>query len=262
MINLNYALNKFHLYRENYPKTPRVQLKSDHMLRVMNNSINIATQLGLSQEQIDLAGFIGLLHDIGRFEQVKQYNTFVDKDSVNHAMYSSHQLFNNDLIRYFISDSSYDDIVRKAIENHNRFEIEDGLSEDELLQAKIIRDADKIDIYPQVLSSDASLVFDGPLPTDRDMVNPLVLQSFKSYQCVKTADMDTKIDDYVRKCALIFGFYFPEISLKTIYDSDYISQLKQHFLSTFDVSSEVVSQMSEVESIANQYLYKKTNGIR
>ena len=36
----------------------------------------------LYEEDIILAEAIGLLHDIGRFEQIRTYHTFIDKDSV------------------------------------------------------------------------------------------------------------------------------------------------------------------------------------
>ena len=38
-------------------------------------------------------------------------------------------------------------IIKKAIENHSRLEIEENLDERTLLHSKIIRDADKIDNY-------------------------------------------------------------------------------------------------------------------
>ena len=49
-------------------------------------------------------------------------------------------------IRKYIENDKYDEIIRKAIKNHNKFEIEKRLTEKELIFAKIIRDADKIDI--------------------------------------------------------------------------------------------------------------------
>lgn len=260
MIDLDYAISQFHLYRNDYPNDSRTQLKTDHMLRVMSNSIDIAKKLELSSTDIKLAGLIGLLHDIGRFEQVKQFDTFIDKDSIDHAIFSSQQLFDNLLIRNFIKDSKYDYIIQKAIENHSRFEIEDGLTEEALLHSKIIRDADKIDIYLQVLSSDARLVFDGPLPDDNDTISDIVLENFKNGKCIKTQDMRNKLDDYVRKCALIYGFYFPHISLQQVYNNNYISKLKDHFLQSFPIDNPVtLQQMEEVENIANEYMSGMVN---
>ena len=88
-----------------------------------------------------------MLHDIGRFEQVRLYHTFNDGKSVNHAEIGVKILFEDGLIREFIEDKQYDEIIKIAILNHNRQAIETGLTERQLLHSKIIRDADKIDIY-------------------------------------------------------------------------------------------------------------------
>ena len=55
----------------------------------------------------------------------------------------------NNFIRKFIDDDKYDDIIKIAIKNHNKYEIE-PLDGEKLLQAKIIKDADKIDIFYQL----------------------------------------------------------------------------------------------------------------
>ena len=52
----------------------------------------------------------------------------------------------NNFIRKFCSEEKYYDIIFSAIENHNKYKIDKTLEGEKLLQAKIIRDADKIDI--------------------------------------------------------------------------------------------------------------------
>lgn len=253
MIDLKQAFQAFQEYANNYPNTERIKLKVKHTERVMKNCINLAKSLNLSEEDVALAGLIGLLHDIGRFEQVKRYNTFVDSQSINHAMFSSEQLFENALIRNFISDKKYDDIIKKAIENHNKFEIDKDVTDKALLMSKIIRDADKCDIYVQVLESDPVLVFDGNY--DRtDKVSDKVLSDFMQHKCIQTKDMNCKADDYVRKVALIYDFYFPN-SLKVISEQNLISRLTQHFISAFEfINPETVNTICNVNKHANAYI--------
>lgn len=62
----------------------------------------IHKELKLTEEKIRLAALIGLLHDIGRFEQYTKYNTFSDKLSADHADLGEKTLDNNDFIREFI----------------------------------------------------------------------------------------------------------------------------------------------------------------
>ena len=149
MIDIINAKKEFKNYVANYnPEHPRVALKISHILRVAENCKVIAESLKLSEEEIKLAELLGIFHDLGRFEQVRIADTFSDRDSkINHAEQSVKVLFEDGLIRKFIEDDKYDDLIKKAVYNHNRADIETGLTEKELLFAKIIRDADKLDIF-------------------------------------------------------------------------------------------------------------------
>ncbi len=52
------------------------------------------------------------------------------------------------MIRDFIQDNQYDDIIKVAILNHNKYKLETkGLTEKQILHSKIIRDADKTDSF-------------------------------------------------------------------------------------------------------------------
>ena len=85
-MNIKNARIEFKNYVKNYnPQDPKIALKISHIERVSQKAKELAISLNLSQEDINLAELIGLLHDIGRFEQIRIYNTFMDKDSVNHA---------------------------------------------------------------------------------------------------------------------------------------------------------------------------------
>lgn len=147
MIDLKRAEEEFIKYVSNYDITkPKINLKVEHIKRVEEVAKKIAQSLKLAEEQVKLAALIGLLHDIGRFEQLKRYNTFTDRNSIDHAEFGVELLWSEGLIRNFIEDSKYDEIIKKAIKNHNKYKIEERLSKEELLHAKIIRDADKVDI--------------------------------------------------------------------------------------------------------------------
>ena len=124
MINREVALNAFKEYVTKYnPDDEKIRLKIEHIQRVAEIANNIANDLKLSQEDIDLAWLIGLLHDIGRFEQIRLYHTFNDGKSVNHAEMGIKILFENGMIRKFIEDKQYDEIIKKSILNHNKARI-------------------------------------------------------------------------------------------------------------------------------------------
>ena len=90
MIDIENAKKEFMNYVKKYDiNNGRIHLKVKHILRVAEVSKIIATKLNLTENQIRLAELIGLFHDIGRFEQVRLYDTFSDKDSgLDHASYS------------------------------------------------------------------------------------------------------------------------------------------------------------------------------
>ena len=109
MIDREKALKTFNTYVSKYnTEDEKIKLKIEHIQRVAKNANNIAENLNLSKEDIDLAWLIGLLHDIGRFEQVRLYHTFNDGKSVNHAEIGAKILFEDGLIREFIEDEQYD----------------------------------------------------------------------------------------------------------------------------------------------------------
>jgi putative nucleotidyltransferase with HDIG domain len=156
MIDLEKAKEEFLKYTAGYDHhSDKIVRKENHSLRVIERSRMIAEYLKLNEEDTQLAELIGLLHDIGRFEQVRRYNTYSDqKSGVNHGMLGAEILFEDGLIRRFIEEDKYDEIIRKAIINHNRTHTDPDLNERELLFAKIIRDADKADIMYILASED------------------------------------------------------------------------------------------------------------
>lgn len=119
-------------------------IKREHSLRVAKQCYLLAEKLQLDEDKKYLAFFIGLFHDIGRFKQLVDYNTFNDSKSVDHANYSVEVLKNGNFGFKLIDDKL--ELALLAIEYHNKRDLPKGLSEDELLFAQLIRDADKLDI--------------------------------------------------------------------------------------------------------------------
>ena len=120
MIDIEKAKKAFKEYVKNYDSNnPKIKAKISHIQRVAINSKEIANTLKLNEENTKLAELIGLLHDIGRFEQVKRYNTFIDKTSINHGELGVQILFEDKIIRDFLEDNKYDKIIKTAILNHN-----------------------------------------------------------------------------------------------------------------------------------------------
>lgn len=122
-----------------------IRLKEIHTGYVTQNARELAEHLGLNEHDVELCELIGLLHDVGRFEQWKVYRTFRDNLSEDHADLGV-KVFKN-LPFYEMLKQEDRELLLFAIGNHNKKEIGLPPSDKHLLFAKIIRDADKLDIY-------------------------------------------------------------------------------------------------------------------
>ena len=206
----------------------------------------------MSQEDIELAELIGLLHDIGRFEQVRKYHTFVDKDSINHGEYGVKLLFEDGLIRKFIDIDKYDNIIKIAILNHNRAKIEDGLGKKENLHAKIIRDADKIDICYVLTVDDKKAIWESE-DLSNDKITDEIYKEFTQDMAIDYKNRKTSADILVSHFAYVYDFNFKE-SLKIIKENNYIDKLYKRFIFK---DKETMERFNNIYEIAKKYLEKK-----
>ena len=257
MIDIENAKKVFNEYVSTYDLTDgRIALKVGHILRVSAISRRIAESLNLSKEDVELAELIGLLHDIGRFEQVRKYNTFVDKDSINHGEYGVKVLFEDGLIEKFGVDEKYYKIIKVAILNHNKSLIEDGLKEKEQLHAMISRDSDKIDIF-HVLTTDTLMnIYGCNSMADTDFSDEII-REFKEDHYIDYKKRETYGDIWISHVAYVFDFNYLS-SYEVLAENDYITKFYQRM--DFE-KSKTKAQALEIYGIAMDYLKSKTNGL-
>jgi len=257
MIDIVKAKKYFKEYVSNYDiNVPRINIKFIHTCRVAENARKIANMLKLSEEEQDLAELIGLLHDIGRFEQVRIYNTFFDKISVDHAEKGVEVLFKDNIIRNFIDDRSYDEIILKAVRNHNKLEIEAGLSDKELLHAKIVRDADNLDIYKVFTEQKIEdCVILGTKDISKEKLTPEFLNKFKEERLLAYSDAKTDMDFMVVCFAHLYGLNFKE-TLILLKQNDYISKIVKRLNCQDEYTKKT---MNEIVEFANSYINRMIN---
>lgn len=258
MIDITNAKNEFSKYVSNYdPSNGRIKLKIEHILRVATLCKDIATNLNLTEEEIQVAELIGIFHDIGRFEQVRLYNTYNDKAcGIDHADFSNKVLFENNFIRKFISDDSYDEIIRKAVYNHNKLHIDLSLSEKELIFAKIIRDADKLDIIYTATCYDFSNVFWYD-DFNIDKINEQIIENFEKTILLEYKYVKTNADQSICFFSYIYDLYFP-YSMKVLKESKHLELFVKRVKEVFH-SPIIHEQIDRVLNIANKYLEKNCN---
>lgn len=242
MLNLEKCKEEFIKYTEKFDlENERIKRKQEHSLRVMEDSKKIAESLKLSKEKIELASLIGLVHDIGRFEQYNRNNTYLNEMLLDHANLGVKVLLENDYIKKYIDDEQSIPIILKAIENHNKFKIEDDLSKEELLFSKIIRDADKLDILYE-----AENIFWNTQREKENVENGKISikieQQFKVEKQVKKLgnERNDTVDGLLILLSYIYDINFKE-TLEIIRKEDYVNKI----LNRFDFKDEETKEKME-----------------
>ncbi len=252
MINIEKANAEFNKYVRNYdPQNPKIKLKINHIKRVEVISKDLATKIGLSKEDIELAEIIGLLHDIGRFEQIRLYNTFADKKSVNHGELGVKILFEDGLIRNFIEDNQYDNIIKIAIKNHNKSKIDNELTEKELLHSKIIRDSDKTDIFNVLNIEDAEACYETK-DMSKEIASPEIYREFMEEHKIDYKNRKSSADILISHFAYVFDYNF-EYGLEILNEKQYLDKLYKKF--KFD-DKQTEKMITEVYKKAKEFIEK------
>lgn len=255
MIDFKHAMIAFKGYLKKFDSQyGKIDLKIRHTYGVVEASEYISHKLNLSDENIELAKLIALLHDIGRFEQIRKSDSFIDNKDINHAVLGNDILFKNNFIREFIEDNQYDCIISKAILNHNKLHIEDGLSERELLHAKIIRDADKTDNFRVKAEDDFENIIDNSSREilENDFISENIYNDFMNNRIIVSEDRTTYMDFWVSYIAFIFDFNY-KFGLEYIKEMDYINEI----INRLDYKNkDTKKKMENIKKHALEYIEK------
>jgi HD superfamily phosphohydrolase YqeK len=122
-----------------------IRLKAHHTYQVCREARMVGTGIGLDPDELHLIEAAALLHDVGRFEQYLRYRTFNDAESTDHAALGLEILHRTGVLARLGEDDAQ--LIVDAIRSHNRPQLPADLSERGLLFSKILRDADKLDIW-------------------------------------------------------------------------------------------------------------------
>lgn len=209
----------------------KISRKLKHTYHVVDNAIYICDDMKLSDEDKELAMLIALLHDIGRFNQAKQMKSFrEDITNYDHATLGVKLLFELGEIRKFIETDKYDNIIKKAIENHSKYILDKSdLTEKELLHCKIVRDADKLDSFRAKSVDD---IFTMANIHENDIedskITEKVYNDFMNEKTILSKDRKSGIDIWISYIAFVFDLEFSS-SLKMVKEKDYINSLLNRF---------------------------------
>lgn len=264
VINRKNVINAFAEYVRNYdPSDEKIKLKIDHTYRVAGLCQRIAESLGLSEPDVDIAWLLGMLHDIGRFEQIRRFGTFNDVQSVDHAEFGADLLFKEGLIRKF-AEGYYEEcelarsgneeaeqiiknnehhnkdtgLLEMAIRQHNKYRVKEDLTERQRMFCDILRDADKVDIFKVNADIPMEIIYD---VTTEELKNGVitkeVLESFYKKETVLKSVRRSAVDHIVGHISLLFELVYKE-SYRQAKEQGYVYKLLDFKSDVPDVNAE------------------------
>lgn len=222
MIDLTHAARVFEEYLDSFCREDeKIKLKIIHTQGVIRCAAQIAARMGLEKEDAALAELIALLHDIGRFEQIRQFDSF-EPGVMDHAAFGVELLFGKEQrIRSFVKEDTWDSIIREAIARHSDYEVGDGLDARTLLHARMIRDADKLDNCRVKLEDKIEVLLGcGADEAGSQEISQATWEECLEGKSIHSANRKTKMDYWVSYVAYFFDINFPataEIILENQY---------------------------------------------
>src|SRR6056297_851105 len=239
--------NYIYQFIEQYPDLKKnISIKADHCKRVSEEITGLARHLQLNEQDLLLAQTIGLFHDVGRFKQYVKYQTFSDDKSQNHAQLAIEVLNDNNLLKVLSDDEV--EIVQKSILNHSRAEIIPDQEEKVIFFSKLIRDADKLDIWrliteyymvKEIKANNGNKTLELELP-DSNEISDDVFKAIVNKQVVLKESMQTLNDFKLLQIGWLFDLNF-DYSVKRVYEKKYLDKI---FKTLPD--NEIVDQLKEV----------------
>ncbi len=249
----NNIINWFHEYTSSYfqhdDHSP-YYLKYIHSIKVSENARNIALEIGLTPQEADIAEIIGILHDCGRFDQFAKFNTFNDNISLDHAEHSVHILEENHIFERI--DRSTREIIIKSIRYHNKKDIPlEKLTEKETIFAKIIRDADKVDIYRVMVEQLKNPEIDKKTlflnQSEEIAYSAPILDAVKHHKLANLQDMRTVVDFRLIQLSWVFDINFL-VTYKLLKSQGYFSYL----LRSMPGKNQIEHELEEINQHINQ----------
>jgi hypothetical protein len=242
--------NSFHT--DDTEEWKNLSLKIEHTDHVREHIAGIAKDLTLSDREVMLAETIAIFHDLGRFRQYSIFKTFQDRKSRNHGLLGALTLIENNVLKGLPEDEQQ--LILQSIKFHNAFAIPGIFDDYSKLFLKMLRDADKLDIFrvfikyyespPEERASETAF----GLP-DTDEYSKPVISYLNNRRTASYKSLKTENDFKLLKLSWIYGLHF-NYSLKLIQEKDYIKILAGKLPQTY----EIMSAVTDVENYVMETL--------
>lgn len=229
-----------------------IRLKQEHTKRVCEEIVILGKALDLPPQEMLLAETMALFHDVGRFEQYAIYGTFKDAVSEDHAALGLRELDKHQVLAVCSDEERA--LVVKAIVSHNVRILSPDKDERSLFFARLLRDADKLDIWRVFIEYYArqddepnSTIVLG-LPNNQDC-SPAILDALREHRMADLKDMTTLNDFKLLQISWVFDLNFGP-TYRAVHDRQYV----QRIASTLPQTSEISEILALVQGyVQNRY---------
>ncbi len=242
----------FTSYVEKYDAgNEKIKLKIDHTYRVSELCEQIANAQGLSPDETEFAWLSGILHDIGRFEQLRIYDTFQDAESVDHAQFGADILFLDGKLADYVTEISEHErgLLEKVIRLHNVYRLPETLTKQEKTFSDILRDADKIDILKVNVEIPIEEIYNvSTQELLQAKVSEAVMQSFSEHHATLRSLKQTAVDHLVGHISLVYELVYP-ISVEIVKKQGYLDRM----LAFQSRNNTTMEQFQILRSLLKQY---------
>jgi hypothetical protein len=219
-----------------------LELKRKHCLMVAGHCREISTELGWSDDDVVIAETLGLLHDIARFPQFSEFGTFQDAVSINHGERGCQIVSGLEFITGLSEERRF--CILDGIRYHNARTIPHTLNDSSMPFVKLIRDADKLDIY-RIMSetlSDESLanhLITALQVKDAGVINPDAIEDVRAGKTVDNAHITSAGDFLLMQMSWVYDINYHQ-TFERLFNSGIFIRIEQALPDTAEVR-EIVS---------------------
>lgn len=226
-----------------------IRLKELHTLNVCRDIVLIAKDAGLKGNDLFLAETVALFHDVGRFPQYQRHRTFRDSLSVNHGELGADVLGEKGVLGDLAARER--EIILQTVKFHNAYRIPDKVLPDAAPFLRLVRDADKLDIWrvfieyyespPEERAS--AVMLDAP---DKPGYSEEVLSCFYERRMASLAMVKVLNDYRLLQLTWIYDLHF-DASLKAVLERDYINRLAVYLPDGEDIGKALLFLRKDIQ---------------
>ena len=221
-LKMNFKKYVRSFYNNNEENDNNIFFKEEHTIRTCRIAAELSQALMLDEPDKNLAFAVALLHDIGRFPQFLQYATFNDRRSEDHASLGAKVLLEGNWLSNLSREEA--DIIIAAVAYHNKYKLPTDISDRKLLHSKIIRDADKLDIFYIMTDDYEKNRFKKNAMPESEAYTPSLMADILNNKNILISDMKCRIDRNLMDLSMIYDLNF-KYSLQYFHDKAYLEKM-------------------------------------